>query len=679
MSLYAPGIGVVSGTDPVTVDILKFTGHVTVSHSDDMMVVNIDTQMFPTFDLDAYDNGPVYITQHGYGSGTVLSREPTLIKLGNLPFYDGLQWCLPITSTYSSSAPTIGYGIVRDDLFIEKNPIGLPTIEQFRFFSSHSITNAVTDTPSLFLSDTSPAFVSGWHGQLNICVLTATSNYFSGSIYDNGGGPVRSPHNFSWQTNLEWFSLGEMMTNLCNFNYQHSASFNTQVVSVPSPFTASFFDRVGFMDVNRPVIAATPYVYPGPEVQENGPPPYPQGFYFSREDLNLYAIVSGAYGFDKQFISAINSNAWTAKSLSININGFGVITFSDTITSVTSTTSLMEQELFVAEAQDHWMGLLVTASYTGSGPTNPNLRSAFAKSAVSQTFATTWSVNTSSFGLNAWMSSSLSSSLDYAFWDEVTYQSNNVIEDNRIRHLGIYTASFVPGSGAIIPPSGNMVANLYVDASGNTIDGLGNVWTPVAGTPSTIPFTSYSSGGIGSWEGSVIRYHASSPVDLPYWSYTSSLMPYGDYQVTIVFMLNTADYMGSAWPADNHILLNSSYSKLQATYGLYFNTNHPPTAIFPTFGLGQIMTVPTTGTMNVPHVVTIGNSGSTGYYKVDRLTTVTTASAGGRPGPVIDIGFDTGTLGRMQGRFYQVWMSADAYSEADVAARHSATLAFFGI
>jgi len=79
MSLYAPGIGVITGSDPVTVDILNFTGSVNLSQSDDTMIVMISGGL-----------------QAGNGSG---------VRYATFPTDDG--WIQNITATFTDATSSL--------------------------------------------------------------------------------------------------------------------------------------------------------------------------------------------------------------------------------------------------------------------------------------------------------------------------------------------------------------------------------------------------------------------------------------------------------------------------------------------------------------------------------------------------------------------------------------------
>lgn len=135
MSLFAPGIGVVSGSDPVTVDVLKFTGSlVSLTHSDNMMVVDVSLPGYlaadgginnlPTFDTD--DGFILAIDKIPWLSGTALTSSYT----GNPPFYDTLSWF--VIDPYMSKQ------FLRKDEITLRNSAMLPVSETFTYFWPYS-------------------------------------------------------------------------------------------------------------------------------------------------------------------------------------------------------------------------------------------------------------------------------------------------------------------------------------------------------------------------------------------------------------------------------------------------------------------------------------------------------------------------------------------------------------
>jgi hypothetical protein len=205
----------------------------------------------------------------------------------------------------------------------------------------------------------------------------------------------------------------------------------------------------------------------------------------------------------------------------------------------------------------------------------------------------------------------------------------------------------------LIPDSGTMLTNVYIDDHGAIVDTQGKAWGKV-GTPITDPWTSNTANGYGNWSGSFTSYFTAS---------VAALAPTGNFMATVV--LNALSAFGSdavAWQTlDNAYYLdrNSAIDQIVAGASLTDGTNR----------------------LTSPGIIvwSFGRDGTNIYQKKQRF--VTKSAAKGSPVAKTGISLVQGTVAGQQwpGVIYSFWMSADPWDETAITARNSGALAFFGV
>lgn len=202
--------------------------------------------------------------------------------------------------------------------------------------------------------------------------------------------------------------------------------------------------------------------------------------------------------------------------------------------------------------------------------------------------------------------------------------------------------------------STTVLTHIYVSSSG-LVDTKSRAWGQV-GTVYKVNATGHTPATIGYWTGSFTNYLTSTD--------SNAQRPTGNFNATIV--LSSSVGMGgkvAGWNSTgggNYYLYCTTNTNLQYQDGGNLNP---------------------AGTMtNGPqvYVISFGRSGTTQYCKVNRQSTTSVAAGTPAAETTVFIGRGTGAGQQWDKPIYEFFLSSDAWDETAIAARNSATLAFFG-
>ena len=436
MPMFAPGIGVVSGTDPVTVDILKFTGSlVYVSQSDDTMNVVIDGAALvgqaltcPTYDLDI-----VYKLQSL--TGAYMEYQ------GNSVFPDALMW-------WKDSNKVIK---IREDRIISRSANNFPTVEQFYCYDSY-VANLFQPSGMIVIS--SSAWPDGSPPPLD--VTTPPSYSF---VY----GPALTMSLFSQNTTASYnHILGTASTSSIT-SVSSPVLFSCSLVLTGST-TEIYYENVwaswGLFNITSSHI---PWVYI-PDGQES----WATG---ADDALHLGACYFAAIGFPHATVYQVTPSVqwgeghpWqTYFGIPFNIvpdsvHDYKILLISG---STTGTVEFYFDNVLIASATGANLAAPGRTPYIANEPVPPNLWNG---SAVPLSMSFTFQDNSNTISnrqttgtmkivnafvsdnsgvLSAWQALPTEvNTTKSAFWDEISY--NGAFTTNRVRYPGVYPSKSFP-------------------------------------------------------------------------------------------------------------------------------------------------------------------------------------------------------------------------------------------
>lgn len=265
MPMQVNGVGVISGSDPVQVDILQFSGSgaiVRVSQSDNMMVVS--TTVNPQAPIAAANGWPTYATDDGWMANVTSSTCPAsgmYMEISGSPIFpDSLTW-------YTNSNKVTK---VREELVVERNSSNFPTVEQFNYFISGvtGFWDKITYTSNVF--EASRVRTKGWFGPMPILSSSDFPANFKQSYFATNYCSASSEVNASLQktNSSSWIVSGTLPISVAQTYQQYlpaitgwsSANFlsSTYDTSTDAQYNADNKMSIAIV-FDQPIASQVPY------------------------------------------------------------------------------------------------------------------------------------------------------------------------------------------------------------------------------------------------------------------------------------------------------------------------------------------------------------------------------------------------------------------------------------
>lgn len=695
MGLYAPGIGVVSGTDPITVDILKFTGSVAVSQSDDTMVVMVSGGLGPgngsgvkyaTFPLD---DGWI---QNIISATTDATSSLWMVNDGAPPFYSGLTWWRDVSEVWK----------VRQ----EENIVGgniFPTVQRFTYYDlDHGDIARFHDEITYVNNVFESTRLRYWDGFLSPQIYSVSPTSTIAGATATLSGNMFMPTSAVWIHKSGNLLSGALATVV-------SRSMNNITFIVPSVLgnasitvynTSKYYDTLDDSFFITPEFLAVDVLAVGAGGGGNGwAPGYGSAwggsgggggqvksgsavlYYLDSNSLVVGLGSTGSTGGGSSFSGIIGSGGGaaglgttTAGSGGISGDGFaggtgGTQTYGNGGggASVTGTGGGGgDGKLWAFNGQYYGggggAGQFSNGAGIGGGVGGGGTGAARGDFQVEagapgeygrgggggggvQTGASaggTGIVVVVYPGLDVWLTGGF-----------VTTDGNNTIHSFYTGSTVRFANRIFEPSGPIVPDTASQLTNVYFDISGNLHDTKNRTWGST-GTLSVGPY--YTQGSYGGSLTASAGYLFSTD---------NQLAPTGNFMATIALYLDGNEYVGS----DNipWAMTSGGVEKDWLDIGWSGNQHYAMQGQFGPNVTNQFKT----GTMDA---ISWGRSGSTAYLKIGTNTTVTSVT--GTHVPVDRVQLGAGIFGNgFTGRIYGFWLSSEPFTEAaasgnNVAARN---------